>query len=217
MARQSKIVKHELEEFVLGERSRGRTAKQIAAAVNDELAHRDIADQVDKQGRAVERYLHTLDAHTVPVAHQPQVAEQNSAMIFDVAGRLGLLDGYLVQWIEQANHAVRPVQGVVFDLVAERMITSQDLHADDGDEPHTVQVYEIDWQARKAAAGELRQACVAIADLVGRIHDAEQVKTFQTTVAEVIAECDPATAKRLVEKLQTRQSIVRASLLGAVA
>lgn len=222
MGRQSKIQLHELEEFVLGERARGRTTKQIAAAVNDELAHRNIDDSVDKQGRAVERYLQSLDEHTVPAAHQPQVAEQNAAMVFDIAGRLGLLDGYLVRWIEQADLGVRPVQGVVYDLIGERVVTADALGAQSSDDPEhedkpVVQVYEVDWQARRAAAGELRQACVAIADLVGRIHDAEQVRAFQASVSEAIAEASPEVAAAVLVKLKAKQSIVRASLLGAAA
>lgn len=224
MARQSKIVKYSLTTFVLDLRERGKTAKQIAAAVNDELAHLGVDDSVDTAGRAIERHFATLDAASVAPAHQPLTAERNAGLAVDVAARLGLMDEHLVKWMHEADLAAKPIVGVVYDVLHQKIKTPDDMGRDqaidpdlaDADEDHPcVQVYEIDWQARTSTSRELRELVKTVADVLQRVHDAGQVQAFQQAVMEAIMEASPEVAAAVVAKMREKQSIVRAHLLGA--
>lgn len=227
MPRQPKILKYELAEFVMDQRERGRSNGQVAAAVNDELAHRGVKDKVDK--RTIERHFATLDIASVPYAHTPPTAARNAAAAFNIADRLGLLDEKVVKWIEQADLACKQVPGVVYDVLHQRITTPEALGAErqgdedgfdfsvaDPDHP-IVQVYEIDWQARAAMSRELRELSKVVADLLQRVHDAGQVQAFQQSVEEAISEASPEVANRVLEKMAAKQSIARAQLMGIPA
>jgi hypothetical protein len=59
-------------------------------------------------------------------------------------------------------------------------------------------VLVVDWHARKVAASELRGLLKNYADLMGRIHDAEQVQAFQESVLDAIREASPEVAAAVI-------------------
>lgn len=191
---QPKIIALGLEDLVVQARGRGRSLQQITDELNAELAERgDTTARVSK--KSVERYLATLDQATVPAAHTPQAAEANAVVAIAFGQRLTRLDQLLAQWLDEAQEATKTVQvgygdTATFDVVP-------------------------DWQARTSVAKEMRELLKVYADLMGRIHDAQQVKAFQESVVEAIKEASPEVATAVLTKLRSRQSIQRAAMLGA--
>lgn len=251
MANQPKVIKLGLEELVLDGRKRGLSLVQIRDECNEELERRarKAAMNRGKDGKAqpkapesvskpaIERYLRTLDKATVPVAHQPQVAQENAQVAIEFGARLARLDALLGQWIEQADSAVTPMRGVLWDPYlqepadpntaresAERMADglADALELADADTARAVQgmigavvVMVPDWQARIGVAKEMRQHLEAYANLLDRIHNASQVQAFQRAVVEAIREASPEVAHEVLAKLKTLQQARSAALLGA--
>ena len=190
---QPKIIALGLEDLVVDARGRGRSLQQIADELNAELQRRDVAARVSK--KSVERYLATLDEATVPAAHAPQAAEANAVIAIAFGDRLTRLDHLLARWLEEAETATTTVQVGYGDNASHETVP--------------------DWRARTSVAREMRELLKVYADLMQRIHDAEQVRAFQESVVEAIREASPEAATAVLEKLRARQSIARASLLGA--
>lgn len=231
MGRQSKVVRYELEDVILEARRRGRSVAQITQGCNDALAARGVKDTLTT--RAVERYLATLDEATVPPAHAPAAAEANATIAIDYGKRLNRLDELLGKWLDEAEQAVQPMRGVLWNPYRQEPADPQDARDDaakfaenledlDPDiaaelrewvRPVTVLV--PDWHARTAVSREMRGHLKEYADLMARIHDAQQVQAFQESVLEAIQEAAPEVAHRVVAKLQEKQTIQRAALLGA--
>lgn len=205
-------MKYGLEQLVFAQRERGQSAAQIAAMCNDELVHQGVADTLTS--KAIERYFASLDKASVPVAHSPQVAEDNAVLAVNVAARLGLLDGKLTKWIEEADLAVTPMKGVVYDVHTQTVISEQYARSD-GFEGEVVDVLVPDWQARGIASRELREALKVVADVLQRVHDAEEVRAFQMAVSQAIAEASPEVAQAVLLKMRENRSIRRSILLGA--
>jgi hypothetical protein len=84
--RPSKIVQLGLEKDALSLRDQGRTLREIADALTQQLARAGSDETVSYPG--VERYFASLDRATVAVAHRPQVAAENAAVSIDVAQRI---------------------------------------------------------------------------------------------------------------------------------
>lgn len=203
-----KIVQLALEETVLDGRRASRSNAQIALACTQALWDRDMEGSVSEA--AVKRYLATLDEHTIPALHAPQAAEQNAVIAVDVVARINRLDELLQKWIEQAENAGRSKWGVMWDQVQQKVIAADEA----GDAIEPVEIFEVDWQARSHMATVMLKHLAQFTDLMERLFDAEQVKAFQQEVMTAIEEADPATARKIVERLQSRQSAVRARLLG---
>lgn len=193
--RHGKVIKYELEDLVLDARRRGRSNAQIAGECNEQLVKAAVKDTLT--AKAVERYLATLDRATVPEAHQPQVAAENARLAIDVAERMGLIDGRLRSWLDEAE-----------DSVIEYMVGH-------GEGAYTQT--RPDWHARLGVAKQLRQVVETVVNILERIHNAEQIAAFQEELVQVIRDADPETAKLLIERLQARQSVHRAALIGAPA
>jgi hypothetical protein len=194
---QPKIIALGLEDLVVDARGRGRSLSQIADECNAALAERvplgTPASTVSKE--SVKRYLATLDRATVAPAHAPQAAEANALVSIEFGRRLTTLDKLLARWLTEADEAERTVQVGMGDTATFETIP--------------------DWQARTGIAREMRELLKVYADLMQRIHDAQQVAAFQQSVVEAIREASPEVAASVVAKLRERQSIQRAALLGA--
>lgn len=213
MPRQSKIAKYGLERMVFELRKDGFFPKAIAELCNAELEDRGVADSVTS--KAVERHFRALDGASAPEVHAPRAVEANATLAVSVADRLGLLDEHVSRWIVEADRAVKPMHGVVYDVNTEQIVS--DRFAPEGEEPDEnacVPVFVADWHARGTAARELREATKAVADILARVHDVEQVQAFQQSVMEAIGEASPEVAHKVLEKMREKQSIRRAHLLG---
>lgn len=190
--RQTKVVKHELEQLVLDARRNGRSTRQIQEACNTNLKRRGVKDTLTV--KAVERYLATLDRASVAPAHHPQVARENARLAVDVAGRLNLLDDVIGGWLDEARDAKKPtVCGT-------------------GDSAYIE--WTPDWQARTSVARELRETAKTVVDLLERVHNVARIEAFQDAVTQVIREADPEVAKKLVEALRSHHGARQAALLG---
>jgi hypothetical protein len=212
----SKILDLGLEDMVLASRSEGEGLDRTVVRCNQDLARRGVEQTVSKS--TVKRYLASLDKATVPVAHQPQVAQQNAAVAIAFADRLNVLDAKLGRWLDEAERAYTPMHGVLYDQSSgEVMDASQarQLLRDESISGPLVKVLIVDWQARLGAAREMRGLLGTYTDLMQRVHDAEEVKAFQESVLDAIREASPDVAAAVLAKLRERQSIVKASLLGA--
>lgn len=219
---QPKVIKYELEGLVLGLREKGRSNEQMAEACSAELAARGIRDSLTK--KAVERYLATLDRASVAPAHAPAAAAANATLAVDVAHNLQLLDGTLRRWLDEAEKAVTPMRGVLWDPYAQKPADAGGVRRAARDEEwgedlmaQVVDVFVPDWQARLGTAKELRQHAEAVANILQRVHDAEQVQAFQEAVMEAIGEASPDVAAAVIGKLRDKQQVRRAALLGAAA
>lgn len=191
---QPKIIALGLEDLVVDARGRGRSLSQIADELNAELAARgDTTATVSKE--SVKRYLATLDRATVPAAHTPQAAQANALVSIEFGRRLQTLDRLVASWLDEAHTAEKTVQIGYGDTSTFETVP--------------------DWQARTSVAREMRELLKVYADLMQRIHDAEQVRAFQESVVEAISEASPEVAAAVLSKLRGRQSIQRAALLGA--
>jgi hypothetical protein len=237
MANQPKVIKLDLEQIVLDARGRGLSLDRIRDECNSELERRGDADRLSKP--AVERYLRSLDAASVPAAHHPELAEESARLAIDFAGRLTRLDELLGEWLEQANEAVTPMRGVLWDPYSQEPLptkAAQDRHGDELDRLHDaldymdgdaagalrdwiapVDVLVPDWMARTRVAKELRQMLELYANVMGRIYDAQQVQDFQRAVLAAIEAADPHVARQVVEHLHKLQDARKAALFGAAA
>lgn len=235
MGRQSKVQRYELEGLVVDGRKAARTVRQIAEACNAQLVKQGIEDSLTP--KSVERYLSTLDEATVAPAHSPVAAEANATVAIDYGKRLRRLDELLGKWLDEAEGAVQPMRGVLWDPyqqspadpetardhaseLAEGMqdaieLLDTDTAAQLRDWIRPVTVLVPDWQARTSVSREMREHLKAYADLMARIFDAQQVQAFQQSVVEAIEEASPEVAHLVLAKLQSKQSIQRAALLGA--
>lgn len=188
----SKILDLGLEEQVLASREQGEGLDKTVVRCNQELARRGVESTVSKS--TVKRYLASLDRATVPVAHQPQVAQENARVAIAFAERLNRLDQLLGRWLDEAQDAEKIV--VV------------------GSGETAYEVRSPDWHARTGIAREMRGLLATYTDLMQRVHDAEEVKAFQESVVDAIREASPEVAAAVLAKLRERQSVVKASLLG---
>jgi hypothetical protein len=233
MPRPMKIIELDLEKVVIAAREKGKTLDEIRTRCNAVLATRAI-DKDDPKTvslAAVKRYLDHLGRASVAPAHQPQMAEANAEQAMNVLADFALLRGKLVRWVEEADQAGRRMQGVFYDPHAKQVISQERAYElmeqaeaerdgeppDEDAMPEVVGVYVADWQARTTVASQLRETIKLAADLLGRIHDAEQVQLFQQVVMEAVEEADPVTAQRIRDSMRKRQSIRRAALLGVAA
>lgn len=195
MPRPSKIVQLDLEKHALKLREQGKTVRQIAEALTtrsgQSISH-----------AAVERYLATLDRESVPPAHRPQVAEQNAALAINVGGDLQELATTLRRWFDEAQDA--------------RLFQIVPLEATDQDpnpEPLKIDIGP-DWRVRLSTSREFRETLKFAADVLERIYNAEQIREFQLAVLEAVQEADPATARRIRDRMAQRSEVVKARLLG---
>lgn len=232
-----KVVALGLEEVVLAAREEGLSLERIRDRCNETLKGAGETATVSKP--AIERYLRSLDKASVAPAHQPQLAQRNAELSIDFAGRMNALDEKLGRWIEEVDAAVTPMRGVLWDPYAQTPLPTkeaQDRHRDEldrlgdaldymsGDQAEQmknwiapVDVFVPDWQARVKVAGELRKLLEVYADVMGRIHDAQQVADFQSSVHDAIAEASPEVAQAVVAKMRAKRDARKAALLGAAA
>lgn len=197
---QPKVIALGLEDVVMDVRRRAGTLDEMVQACAVSLANRKLEPGERKPTitkSSIERYLARLDKASVPEAHTPQAAKANATLAVDVAANMNLLDTKLRGWIEEAETATRTVM------------------VGHGEGAFTEQV--IDWPARTAVAKEMRQHGEAVVGMLEKVHNAMQVEAFQTAVMEAIEEADPEVARRVVAKMNARQSIQRAALMGATA
>lgn len=185
-----KVVALGLEKRTLQLRGEAKTTPQICAALNTELAVKGVEDKLT--ARSIERYFATLDEATVPVAHQPQAAEENLRLGMNVAGDVADLTDKLRQWLEQAEAATV----IVYDSEGQ---------------PYSEQP---DWRARTSVAKEFRETLKFTADVLERIYNQERIRVFQQTVVEVVNEEEPDVARRIKTRFQSNAEIMRARLLG---
>lgn len=188
--RQHKIVRYGLEKRVLKLRAGPDTLPSICKQLNAELAAKGVEGKLTT--RSIERYFATLDEATVPIAHQPQAAEENLRLGMNVAGDVADLTDKLRAWLIEAEEGKTPVYG---------------------DEGQVVE-WLPDWRARTSVAKEFRETLKFTADILERIYNQERIRVFQQTVLEVINEADPETARLVKSRFQSNAEIMRARLLG---
>lgn len=232
MAAVSKIARLELEDVALTARKKPSSSlATITAACNAALKKRRVKDTVSK--KTVERWVASIDRASAPAAHDPVVARANAAIAIDFGARMNRLDELLGQWVDQADQAVTPMRGVLWNPYRQEPDDPQACRDDaellakelDGINlsPHApevsdwvrpAQVLVPDWQARAAMSREMRGHLAAFADLMERIHNATQIVDFQASVQEAIAEAAPEVAAAVVAKLREKQTTTRAALTG---
>lgn len=189
-----KIVQHGLEKHVLKLRGSGKTLPEIRDELNERIRAKGNADRLTT--RAIERYLATLDEGSVPIAHQPQVAEENVRLGMNVAGDVADLTDKLRAWLIEAEEGKTPVYGK--DDLGDAVIVE----------------WLPDWRARTSVAREFRETLKFTAEILERIYNQERIRVFQQTVLEVINEADPETARLVKSRFQSNAEIMRARLLG---
>jgi hypothetical protein len=230
----SKIMRLGLEQLVVDARGNGLDLAEIVKMCNELLRARGEGETVSKS--TVKRYLTRLAPGTAAAAHEPTVAGANAAVAIAFAQRLNTLDEKLGRWIEEADQAVTPVTGVLWDpylqapvkadlaranaaamreSLAELAFLAPDALGKVDEWIAPVQVLVVDWHARKAMSSEMRRLLATYTDLMQRVHDAEEVKAFQESVQAAIREASPEVAAAVIVKLRERQSIRKAALLGA--
>jgi hypothetical protein len=184
----------------------------------------------------VKRYLARLAPGTVAAAHEPTLARENARVAIAFAERLNTLDEKLGRWLEEADSAVMPLTGVLWDpylqapvradlaransatmreSLAELAFLAPDTLAKADEWIAPVSVLVIDWHARRAMSSEMRRLLALYTELMQRVHDAEEVRAFQEAVQDAIREASPEVAANVIAKLRERQSIRKAALLGA--
>lgn len=175
MARPTKIVQLGLEAEMLACRQQGLTLDAAVDRLNAKLVRDGVDATVSRS--AVARYLGSLDAATVAVAHQPQYAAQNADLCIAVGERVRRN-----LWRLDALMADADAQG-------------------DGDPRELL-----------AAMREERETLKFWVDAADRVYNVQRVAAFQEEVVSVIAEADPATAVRIRDALNARQSLRLAAL-----
>lgn len=190
MARPAKIVQLKLEKQALGLRNAGKTLDEAADALNATLSRREGGETVT--AKAVQRYWASLDQESIVPAHRPQVAARNADMGMNLGGDIHDLHDKLKAWLEQAEDAKSYVYDKDGVLVGE----------------------DIDWRARTSVAREFRETLKFTAEMLERIYNVEQIKVFQQTVLETIAEASPELQGEIKRRFEVNQQIVRAKLLG---
>lgn len=197
--RRHKIIEHGLEKKALALRGKGHTNSEAAAELNRLIKARGSEDTITP--RSLQRYYATLDEATLPVAHQPQVAEANAEVAINVGRDLERLSGQLREWFDEAT-------------AARLTTTIRRGKDDDGEDIYEPVDAGPDWRVRLNTAREFRELLKLIADVLERINNAERIQIFQQTVMETVAEADPETARRIKARFEANAEIMRARLLG---
>jgi hypothetical protein len=190
MPRPSRIIALGLEHDALALRNGGKTADQATAHLNETLALRGAGDQVARS--VVERYWASLDKESIAPAHRPQVAEENARVGVTIGSDLQSLRDEIAQWMQEASNAKSFVYGKDGAVVAE----------------------DINWSARTSVAREFRETLKFTADVFERIYNMENIRIFQQTVLETIAEASPELQREVKRRFEANQQIVRAQMLG---
>jgi hypothetical protein len=231
----SKIIELGLEHVVIEARNEGKGLDQIVRACNDWL-QREGPTTTSVSKSTVKRYLAQLAPGTVAAAHEPTVAAENARVAIEFAARLNGLDEKLGRWIEEADKAVTPMRGVLWDPYLQQPVETKhaqenaakmredlgelaflapDALAKVDEWVSAVPVMVVDWHARKVASSELRGLLKMFGDLMQRVHDAEQVQAFQEAMMESIREASPEVAAAVIANLRKRQTVRRAAILGS--
>lgn len=237
----NKIIELGLEHVVIAARNEGKGLDAIVRACNDWLQREGpAATSVSKS--TVKRYLAALTPGTVAAAHEPTVAVENARVAIEFAERLGALDRTVRKWLDEADAAVTPMRGVLWDPYAQEpmppkeaaesrddlLTKMRDDVGGDLSEYFSADVLKVlrehiapvtilvqDWHARKVAASELRGLLKVFADLMQRVHDAEEVRAFQEAFVETIRDVEPEVAAVMLAKLREKRSVRNAAILGA--
>lgn len=197
MASPNRVIDLGLEQLAVKLRAEGLTQAKILAGLNEELGRRrqvnPTADQRDLGLKSLVRYFATLDAATLPAAHQPQAVAENAALQIRFGQQFADLNETIGVWLEEAKGARK--------LVAVAGVGVEDVGPD--------------WDARTKVAKALQQNLDSYGDLLERIYNAEQIKMFREEVLRAIREESPECARRIQARMQERQSIRVAALTGA--
>lgn len=198
MASPNRVIALDLESQAVKLRARGKTMREILAALNEELDKRRHAGHPNAPARdlgekSLARYFASLDEASVPAAHQPQAAEENVALQLQFGKQFVDLNSTILEWLEEAKTARK--------LVAVAGVGIEDVGPD--------------WDARTKTAKALQQNLDAYGDLLERIYNAEQIKMFREEVLRAIREESPDCARRIQARMQERQSVRIAALTGA--
>lgn len=230
----SKIIELGLEHVVIQARAEGKGLDATVVVCNQDLARRGVEATVSKS--TVKRYFAALAPGTAAALHEPTVAREHARIAIAFGERLNDLDERLGRWIEEADHAVTPMRGVLWDPYLQAPVKTElaqanasemadrlgeleflapDILGKVSEWVSPVPVLIVDWHARKAMASEMRRLLATYTDLMQRVHDAEEVKAFQESLVDAIREASPDVAAAVIAKLRERQSIRKAAILGA--
>lgn len=194
MARPNRIVQLEVEDVVKAGLENGHTQPRILEDLNTELAlrHADAPGKPPTVSKAaLERYVRALKKETAVALHRPAAAKKQASQAIDLMARLNQRMAKMDEWLAEVEE---------LNLVDK-----------DGN------VLGSDWHARISVIAEDRKLIETYAGLLERVYNTVQIRQFQATVMEAIAEADPETAQKITLKLRDRADVVRAQLLGVAA
>jgi hypothetical protein len=129
----------------------------------------------------IERFLAARAGRATPALHDPAVANTMVERTVTFAEQFAHLNGTVSQWLAEVQEE------------------SREDTTGTGTPPN--------WAARIGVARELREQLKMLAAVLDRVYDAEQIKLFQETVLDVIAEASPDMATEIRDRLAARTRI----------